>query len=129
MYVCVFFSSRRRHTRCSLVTGIQTRALPIYIGAVVDLGTLLHLRLFGFNEVADMCVAPDIRAGTDASKGAYLRALSDLATLDMAERSEERRVGKECVRPCKYRWTQNTYKKRQTNQQSKWKYENENMYT
>src|SRR3546814_8177440 len=27
--VC-FFSSRRRHTRCALVTGVQTCALPIY---------------------------------------------------------------------------------------------------
>src|SRR3546814_3704714 len=30
MGVCVFFfSSRRRHTRCALVTGVQTCALPI----------------------------------------------------------------------------------------------------
>src|SRR3546814_3791723 len=28
---CVF-SSRRRHTRCALVTGVQTCALPIYDG-------------------------------------------------------------------------------------------------
>src|SRR3546814_6942252 len=28
-YVCVLFSSRRRHTRCALVTGVQTCALPI----------------------------------------------------------------------------------------------------
>src|SRR3546814_4193929 len=28
-YVFVFFSSRRRHTRCALVTGVQTCALPI----------------------------------------------------------------------------------------------------
>src|SRR3546814_17812769 len=27
-----FFSSRRRHTRCALVTGVQTCALPIWIG-------------------------------------------------------------------------------------------------
>src|SRR3546814_16089712 len=27
-----FFSSRRRHTRCALVTGVQTCALPIYAG-------------------------------------------------------------------------------------------------
>src|SRR3546814_142646 len=27
-----FFSSRRRHTRCALVTGVQTCALPICIG-------------------------------------------------------------------------------------------------
>src|SRR3546814_3808202 len=26
----VFFSSRRRHTRCALVTGVQTCALPIW---------------------------------------------------------------------------------------------------
>src|SRR3546814_2213124 len=29
MYVFCFFSSRRRHTRCALVTGVQTCALPI----------------------------------------------------------------------------------------------------
>src|SRR3546814_6123843 len=28
-----FFSSRRRHTRCALVTGVQTCALPISIAA------------------------------------------------------------------------------------------------
>src|SRR3546814_7127559 len=30
-YLCVlvFFASRRRHTRCALVTGVQTCALPI----------------------------------------------------------------------------------------------------
>src|SRR3546814_2901352 len=28
-YVFFFFSSRRRHTRCALVTGVQTCALPI----------------------------------------------------------------------------------------------------
>src|SRR3546814_7933998 len=28
--VLFFFSSRRRHTRCALVTGVQTCALPIY---------------------------------------------------------------------------------------------------
>src|SRR3546814_7154499 len=27
--LCFFFSSRRRHTRCALVTGVQTCALPI----------------------------------------------------------------------------------------------------
>src|SRR3546814_13674095 len=31
----VFFSSRRRHTRCALVTGVQTCALPISEGEVV----------------------------------------------------------------------------------------------
>src|SRR3546814_2748708 len=36
---CIFFfSSRRRHTRCALVTGVQTCALPIFI--TVDAGRL-----------------------------------------------------------------------------------------
>src|SRR3546814_6302055 len=30
VYFIFFFSSRRRHTRCALVTGVQTCALPIY---------------------------------------------------------------------------------------------------
>src|SRR3546814_17340909 len=29
MFFLFFFSSRRRHTRCALVTGVQTCALPI----------------------------------------------------------------------------------------------------
>src|SRR3546814_4751561 len=29
-----FFSSRRRHTRCALVTGVQTCALPILFGTL-----------------------------------------------------------------------------------------------
>src|SRR3546814_16820004 len=31
-----FFSSRRRHTRCALVTGVQTCALPISVGSPDD---------------------------------------------------------------------------------------------
>src|SRR3546814_7709390 len=33
LLLVVFFSSRRRHTRCALVTGVQTCALPIYMDA------------------------------------------------------------------------------------------------
>src|SRR3546814_2147830 len=35
IYSC-FFSSRRRHTRCALVTGVQTCALPIWAGDAVE---------------------------------------------------------------------------------------------
>src|SRR3546814_13269219 len=39
-YLCCmsmfFFSSRRRHTRCALVTGVQTCALPIYVSSVTN---------------------------------------------------------------------------------------------
>src|SRR3546814_5841100 len=44
MHVCMyyfFFSSRRRHTRCALVTGVQTCALPIYIGKQADVACAL----------------------------------------------------------------------------------------
>src|SRR3546814_2288494 len=34
--VCFFFASRRRHTRCALVTGVQTCALPILLLQEVD---------------------------------------------------------------------------------------------
>src|SRR3546814_8553229 len=43
------FSSRRRHTRCALVTGVQTCALPILVSFLVegahahDLATLLDI--------------------------------------------------------------------------------------
>src|SRR3546814_4129756 len=51
----LFFSSRRRHTRCALVTGVQTCALPIsLVGArvlqglggamMVPVGRLIMLR-------------------------------------------------------------------------------------
>src|SRR3546814_9684787 len=30
-----FFSSRRRHTRCALVTGVQTCALPILLDLII----------------------------------------------------------------------------------------------
>src|SRR3546814_741530 len=30
VFLLFFFSSRRRHTRCALVTGVQTCALPIW---------------------------------------------------------------------------------------------------
>src|SRR3546814_5558375 len=43
-----FFSSRRRHTRCALVTGVQTCALPILFSelkleGIADLGSHLDL--------------------------------------------------------------------------------------
>src|SRR3546814_6645548 len=41
MYIILFFfSSRRRHTRCALVTGVQTCALPISTHFGFDAATL-----------------------------------------------------------------------------------------
>src|SRR3546814_1105361 len=44
LFLVFFFSSRRRHTRCALVTGVQTCALPIFTAAVV--GVILNLAVF-----------------------------------------------------------------------------------
>src|SRR3546814_11603904 len=48
--MCLFFSSRRRHTRCALVTGVQTCALPIllmFVAIALDRGfvtvTIAHI--------------------------------------------------------------------------------------
>src|SRR3546814_10177295 len=48
--VCFFFSSRRRHTRCALVTGVQTCALPILIeGYVVERGDRVAIAMRNAN--------------------------------------------------------------------------------
>src|SRR3546814_6882878 len=77
-----FFSSRRRHTRCALVTGVQTCALPIsLLGAPVCVPKYLYPRL----------------VERISQQQAY--QLRDFL------RSEERRVGKECVSTCRSRWS------------------------
>src|SRR3546814_5679739 len=95
MFVCfvlilsfLFFSSRRRHTRCALVTGVQTCALPILtmisVGAAEDMVGALTA-LFGL---------------------AWALTLSLFLFFNRARaRSEERRVGKECVSTCRSRWS------------------------
>src|SRR3546814_15734693 len=88
-----FFSSRRRHTRCALVTGVQTCALPIWAEPVHELA--------GDGEVGKGRldpVAPDAFVGDALTQDArVIRAQRD-------RRPEERRVGKECVSTCRSRW-------------------------
>src|SRR3546814_12089072 len=54
MFVQLFFSSRRRHTRCALV-GVQTCALPIIFGAVGGpiAGDKLMFRVAGWKAERD----------------------------------------------------------------------------
>src|SRR3546814_7600657 len=42
LFICFFFSSRRRHTRCALVTGVQTCALPILPATPRSHGCVRH---------------------------------------------------------------------------------------
>src|SRR3546814_9051077 len=92
MFFFFFFSSRRRHTRCALVTGVQTCALPISSrrgAAILD---------------ALAATTPDILCITEG----YLDFLPNDGHLIASEadyRSEERRVGKECVSTCRSRWS------------------------
>src|SRR3546814_19125929 len=50
MWLCLFFSSIRRHTRCALVTGVQTCALPILIGASGAVSAVLGAYAIYFGE-------------------------------------------------------------------------------
>src|SRR3546814_6064021 len=47
VYCFFFVSSRRRHTRCALVTGVQTCALPIYVSIEAITGTVAGDNLAG----------------------------------------------------------------------------------
>src|SRR3546814_20513481 len=60
-----FFSSRRRHTRCALVTGVQTCALPIWDGRVrvEPLGLGVLARLDREVAVAHQVLEPDLGPG------------------------------------------------------------------
>src|SRR3546814_19035524 len=88
-----FFSSRSRHTRCALVTGVQTCALPIFIADSVELTMCGHC----YDALVGL-------AGCDKSLPGMMMA--------MVRRSEERRVGKECVSTCRSRWSPYHQKKK-----------------
>src|SRR3546814_4462650 len=64
LVTCFFFSSRRRHTRCALVTGVQTCALPIYLADGVhrlhDLGLRILEPLFECDALLQQRVLHDV---------------------------------------------------------------------
>src|SRR3546814_8472440 len=94
-YIAVFFffSSRRRYTRCALVTGVQTCALPI--------------------SAAKPAAAEKPPVGSGDKPAGSKNPWTDEQWSKLylhesntnAKRSEERRVGKECVRTCRSRWS------------------------
>src|SRR3546814_5633444 len=49
---CFFFSSRRRHTRCALVTGVQTCALPISSRRIFDIDTSTAMAGIGYSKAS-----------------------------------------------------------------------------
>src|SRR3546814_10282546 len=83
-YIFFFFSSRRRHTRCALVTGVQTCALPI--SHENNSPTPTNVILLEW-------------------RGERIVGIRDFFFAPYVTRSEERRVGKECVSTCRSRWS------------------------
>src|SRR3546814_6340708 len=85
-----FFSSRRRHTRCALVTGVQTCALPISYDTLYFSDKYQAMPKPGYGVLAQRIADhPNIEVRLNAT----------------FDRSEERRVGKECVSTCRSRWS------------------------
>src|SRR3546814_8841705 len=91
LVILLFFSSKRPHTRFALVTGVQTCAFR--------------------------CMRPgEFRAlvgQNGCGKSTTIKILAGFYTADKGEirlhgerRSEERRVGQECVSTWRSRWTQ-----------------------
>src|SRR3546814_7965924 len=70
LLLCFFVSSRRLHTRCALVTGVQTCALPIYPKGTGERESARHdrcLRAWA-GRGAKMCRLPGV-AGRRPSQG------------------------------------------------------------
>src|SRR3546814_8992890 len=89
---CFFFSSRRRHTRCALVTGVQTCALPIFESRISGGGDAQRKALSpplaeAVGLVRDGKAPPDdfvarMNAADDGAPGSWRRLVQrDLASL------------------------------------------------
>src|SRR3546814_5554651 len=108
VYCNVFFSSRRRHTSCALVTGVQTCALPILprIERNIALDQAARVRL----AERQGTWLPRRASGPAHNVSAIhlsraTTGFTEIVRLDATSlRSEERREGKECVSTCRSRW-------------------------
>src|SRR3546814_6386566 len=107
----VVYSSSRLHTRCALVTGVQTCALPIYQRSqfarfnqtdIDPAQQIKRLRTCKFR--ARNARYPRVDAETFYEAAPLDRFLKPDKPAGIAGRSEERRVGKEGVSTCRSRW-------------------------
>src|SRR3546814_10856396 len=112
IFLCeFFFSSRRRHTRCALVTGVQTCALPILnsplfgIGSTVCTVPLPKEELPTSTARPESCRAAATISEAEAEPPSISTTIGALLVRSPRTRSEERRVGKECGSTCRSRWS------------------------
>src|SRR3546814_7245485 len=102
-----FFSSRRRHTICALVTGVQTCALPICRFKQVDNLSWHWLTVSICSARHNPIEGIGILSSINFVWKQHIKkfALLLIARAHLVRRSEERRVGKECVSTCRSRWS------------------------
>src|SRR3546814_5711756 len=101
--VVFFFSSRRGHTRWALVTGVQTCALPI-CGAADPRCAVLVVMGKTDPTAAGHLQQSIVLVPTGAPGVTIVRDVPVFGRHDQ-HRSDERRVGKECVSTCRSRWS------------------------
>src|SRR3546814_1530970 len=105
---CFFFSSRRRHTRCALVTGVQTCALPIcfYGCHTLAVDGYTDEGLVPIETITKLLTEkPKIRGISLPGMPVGAPGMPGRKNAPLIVRSEERRVGKECVSTCRSRWS------------------------
>src|SRR3546814_12666797 len=123
-----FFSSTSLHTRCALVTGVQTCALPIsqlnlprvspdgksvaYIGGLMsDFGSIggdVYTVPFAGGTPTNITrgsTTTNISMDWLPSGIRTVALAADTLELNTLDRSEERRGGKECTSRCRSRWS------------------------
>src|SRR3546814_19924495 len=133
---CFFFSSRRRHTRCALVTGVQTCALPIF-GEAGHFPSVVRASSEWFPQKERSYAVGWVNSATTIgviltapTVALFMRVLGfdwretfiytgAFSALLLILRSEERRVGKECVSKCRSGWSPYHSKKNQTTKSTK----------
>src|SRR3546814_18360986 len=120
-----FFSSRRRHTRCALVTGVQTCALPILqinmslselVGEIQSITSNGQTIQIPRKSTRAIPIKTTLQSGQTMINAGYERISDQINRVGTGNpdfpllgglrgRSEERRVGQECVSTCRLRWS------------------------